>query len=69
LTDKLQDDFFVFYGDYGDGLFDMQSMLNYHRSHHADATLFVHPNDHPYDSDIVDLNTDGSVRQFPAQAS
>lgn len=63
LKDKLTEDFFVFYGDTVMD-FDMSYMLEYHRANHADATLFLHPNDHPYDSDIVDLDTDGKVRKF-----
>ncbi|MCR5198218.1 MAG: nucleotidyltransferase family protein, partial [Prevotella sp.] len=63
LKDKLTEDFFVFYGDTILDI-DMTAMLNYHQQQHADATLLVHPNDHPYDSDLVDLNEDGTVRQF-----
>ena len=63
LKDKLTEDFFVLYGDTIVD-FDMNAMLAYHQAKHADATLFLHPNDHPYDSDIVDLDTDGKVRRF-----
>ncbi len=63
LKNKLTEDFFVFYGDTVMD-FDMQRMLEYHKLNHADATLFLHPNDHPYDSDIVDLNNDGRVQKF-----
>lgn len=63
MRDKLTEDFFVFYGDTVMD-FDMESMLQYHRKKKADATLFLHPNDHPYDSDIVDLDVDGRVRKF-----
>lgn len=63
LKDKLTEDFFVFYGDTVMD-FDMLAMLEYHQSKHADATLFLHPNDHPYDSDIVDLDSNGKVRKF-----
>lgn len=63
LKDKLTEDFFVFYGDTVMD-FDMQAMLDYHKQKNADATLFLHPNDHPYDSDIVDLDADGKVRCF-----
>lgn len=63
LKDKLTEDFFVFYGDTVMD-FDMLAMLEYHQSKHADATLFLHPNDHPYDSDIVDLDSEGKVRKF-----
>lgn len=63
LKDKLQDDFFVFYGDTVMD-FDMNSMLEFHKQRQADATLFLHPNDHPYDSDIVDIDAEGKVRRF-----
>lgn len=63
LKKQLTEDFFVFYGDTVMD-FDMLAMMEYHRSKHADATLFLHPNDHPYDSDIVDLDSEGKVRKF-----
>ena len=63
LKDKLTEDFFVLYGDTIVD-FDMKAMLAFHQQKKADATLFLHPNDHPYHSDIVDLDTDGKVRQF-----
>ena len=63
LKDRLTEDFFVLYGDTIVD-FDMKAMLAYHLSKKADATLFLHPNDHPYDSDIVDLDADGKVCKF-----
>lgn len=63
LKDKLTEDFFVFYGDTVMD-FDMEAMLRCHRGKNADATLFLHPNDHPYDSDIVDLDKDGKILHF-----
>lgn len=63
LKDKLTEDFFVFYGDTVAD-FDMCAMLDFHHQKKADATLFVHPNDHPYDSDIVVCDTDGAVTDF-----
>lgn len=61
LRDKLTEDFFVFYGDTVMD-FDMQHMLRYHQNHEADATLFLHPNDHPYDSDIVECQESRVVK-------
>ena len=63
LKAKLTEDFFVFYGD---TIFDvdLQRMVLFHCENNADATLFVHPNDHPYDSDLVDMDTDNRVRNF-----
>ncbi len=63
ISEKLTEDFFVFYGDTVMD-FDMQRMLNYHRLHHSDATLLVHPNDHPNDSDIVELDKNNKVVKF-----
>lgn len=52
-----------FYLIFGDVLFDIDlpRMEAFHRQHNARATLFVHPNSHPYDSDLVELDNDGRV--------
>lgn len=63
LKELLTEDFFVFYGDTIVDI-DMEAMLHYHLKHQADATLLAHPNDHPYDSDIMDVDETGRVRQF-----
>lgn len=63
LKDKLTEDFFVFYGDTIVD-FDMMAMLKYHQEKKSAATLFLHPNDHPYDSDIVELDAEGKVLKF-----
>lgn len=63
VKDRLTDIFFVFYGDTIMD-FDMQAMLDYHNSHNAKATLFLHPNDHPYDSDLVSVDENGMVDGF-----
>src|SRR5665648_96454 len=45
---------------YGDIIFDidLKRMLNFHKRHNGLGTLFVHPNDHPYDSDLLEVNQD-----------
>lgn len=51
---------------YGDTLFDIE-MNRMWRAHHearAAATLFLHPNDHPQDSDLVDVDGAGFVNAF-----
>lgn len=63
VKDKLTDSFFVFYGDTVMD-FDMHEMLKFHQEKESDATLFLHPNDHPYDSDLVVLNEDSRVKEF-----
>lgn len=48
---------------YGDTLLnvDLARMHAFHREHGADATLLLHPNDHPYDSDLVDIDDAGKI--------
>lgn len=61
--DRLQDRFLVVYGD---TLFDldMAHMLEEHERSGADATLLLHPNDHPADSDLVEMTGDGWISAF-----
>ena len=51
---------------YGDLLInmDIQRFANHHFKHQSDATLLVHPNDHPHDSDLVTLNKQHRITQF-----
>jgi D,D-heptose 1,7-bisphosphate phosphatase len=63
LKEQLTEDFFVFYGDTVMDI-DMKSMAEFHVKHKADATLLLHPNDHPYDSDIVDIDSSNKVIRF-----
>lgn len=51
---------------YGDTLFDIDiaHMLMSHKASEADATLLLHPNDHPVDSDLVALDDKGYVSAF-----
>ena len=48
---------------YGDVLADVdwQRFAQFHHQLQADATLLVHPNDHPHDSDLVELEGDQRV--------
>lgn len=61
--DHLADRFLVVYGD---TLFDIDitRFIAAHDSAGADATLFLHPNDHPHDSDLVELEASGRVKRF-----
>ena len=63
IKEKINDNFWVFYGDTVMD-FDMGKMLSFHKMQHADATLFLHPNDHPYDSDLVDIDNESQIREF-----
>lgn len=53
LSPMLEED--AFFLVFGDVLFDIDlgRMMAFHREKHAKATLLVHPNSHPFDSDLV----------------
>lgn len=40
---------------------DWKRMINFHENHSAKATLLVHPNAHPYDSDLLIMDEDCRV--------
>ena len=63
LVNQLTNEFWVFYGDTMMD-FDMEAMLQAHQQRGAKATLFLHPNDHPYDSDLVEIDEQGMVKAF-----
>lgn len=60
---KLDEDFLLLNAD---AIFDVDfnRMLKYHRSKGALATLFTHPNSHPYDSGIVIAEENGAVNAW-----
>lgn len=61
-----EDAFFLIFGDV---LFDidLQRMAEYHKEKNAEATLFVHPNTHPFDSDLVICKENGAVERFDSK--
>lgn len=61
-----EESFFLVFGDV---LFDidLQRMADFHRGRNAAATLFVHPNAHPFDSDLVIHDTDSRVLRFDSK--
>lgn len=67
LNGLLTDELFLMMS--GDLFFDIDfgRMVEFHREKHAAATLFVHPNGHPYDSDLLALAEDGRVRRFDSK--
>lgn len=58
--DSLAEHFFVLYGDTMLAV-DLQSMAREHLRRAADFTALVHPNDHPADSDLVEVDSEGWV--------
>jgi histidinol-phosphate phosphatase family protein len=57
------DDFLVLYGDIMLNM-DLGRMVAFHKENRALATLAVHPNDHPFDSDLVELDPEGRISAF-----
>lgn len=62
----VEENFFLVFGDV---LFDidLRRMADFHRDKQAIATLLVHPNAHPFDSDLVIHDEDSRVLRFDSK--
>lgn len=51
---------------YGDTMIDINliDLISFHQKQGGIATLVVHPNDHPHDSDLLDICVDNRVTEF-----
>lgn len=60
---NLTEDFLLLIGD---AIFDIDfvRMVNYHKRKGGLATIFTHPNSHPYDSSVVIADNDGAVQRW-----
>jgi len=56
IKDKVCDNFFFLFGDLMLDI-DWQRMLDFHKKKGCKITLFAHPNSHPWDSDLVLMDT------------
>ena len=63
LQEHLTEPFIVLYGDVMMNM-DLHRLFDFHHANNADATLVVHPNDHPYDSDLLDVDENDKVCAF-----
>lgn len=64
VLDRLEDQFLVMYGDTMLEV-DLKRFCERHELLSATgATLFLHPNDHPQDSDLVEMAESGAITQF-----
>lgn len=63
LKDEIKDDFLLLCGDL---IFDINIDRFYkaHKKHGGVATLFTHPNSHPYDSGIIVADENGKVKNW-----
>ena len=66
LKEKLQEDFLLLNAD---AIFDIDfnRFVKYHKDNHGLATIFTHPNSHPYDSGLIITNKDGKVTKWLAK--
>lgn len=63
LEGKLEGKFLVFYGDVVMD-FDIDSFVDFDKSYDSIGTTLVHPNDHPYDSDLLEVDENNKVTKF-----
>ena len=52
---ELDEQFLVVYGDTFFDI-DLGSFWNFHQNQAGDISIFLHPNDHPFDSDLVEVD-------------
>ena len=66
LKDKLTEDFLLLNAD---AIFDVDfnRFIAFHKQHGGVATLFTHPNSHPYDSGLVFADNNGAVTKWLAK--
>ncbi len=63
VKDELDSDFLLLYGDVILDI-DTRGLITFHHGRQAAATLVVHPNDHPADSDLVVADRDMKIQSF-----
>lgn len=61
-----EENFFLIFGDVFFDI-DLRRMMCFHLKKTSTATLFVHPNSHPFDSDLVVLDSDAKVNKFDSK--
>ena len=66
LKDKLTEDFLLLNADSVFNI-DFNRFVAFHKEHKALATLFTHPNDHPYDSGLIIADDNKSVQKWLAK--
>jgi histidinol-phosphate phosphatase family protein len=65
VAERLETQFVVLYGDTVLDV-DLRRMIVAHDASSSGATLFLHPNDHPQDSDLVEVDQEDRVVAFHA---
>jgi D,D-heptose 1,7-bisphosphate phosphatase len=60
IEHMLTEDFIVFYSDIIINM-NLQRFIKFHKDKNSICTLVLHPNDHPYDSDLIEIDKDNRV--------
>jgi histidinol-phosphate phosphatase family protein len=63
IEEYLSEDFMVVYGDVMVNMH-LERLISFHQKKSSECTLVLHPNDHPYDSDLVETDDSGRVTSF-----
>lgn len=63
---ELDRDFLLLYGDVMADM-DLSRLVTFHRRNSSECSIVVHPNDHPYDSDLIETDDSGRVIRFHAK--
>ncbi len=60
---ELTEDFLLLYGDVMVNM-NLKEFISFHKKKRGIGTLTIHPNDHPYDSDLVEIDKDQKIVAF-----
>jgi len=63
IENWLTEDFLVLYGDVMINM-DLNRLIIFHREKQSQCTLVLHPNDHPFDSDLVETDSADRIVAF-----
>ena len=63
LQDYVSDSCLIIMGDLIFNI-DFKKFYSFHKKNKSDITLLVHPNDHPYDSDLLEINEKNQLIKF-----
>lgn len=63
IQDQLDEDFLVLYGDAMLNI-NLSRLIQFHKAKCGCCTLVIHPNDHPYDSDLVEIDDNNKITAF-----
>ena len=63
IEDIIDSDFLLIYGDIYVNM-NFEKLINFHDSKNSNGTLVCHPNNHPHDSDLLEVNDEDEIIDF-----